>query len=80
VPAVLSVLSPGHLSLIRGHANDVACECFAPNITDAALIRAKGAAAANVMADPEVIHHWRRLDDRITTSGQPTEDGGDAAS
>jgi protein tyrosine phosphatase (PTP) superfamily phosphohydrolase (DUF442 family) len=25
------------------------------------------------MADPEVIYHWRRLDDRITTSGQPTE-------
>jgi uncharacterized protein (TIGR01244 family) len=23
--------------------------------------------------DPESIHHWRRLDDRITTSGQPTE-------
>jgi protein tyrosine phosphatase (PTP) superfamily phosphohydrolase (DUF442 family) len=26
------------------------------------------------MADPEAIYHWRRLDDRITTSGQPTED------
>jgi protein tyrosine phosphatase (PTP) superfamily phosphohydrolase (DUF442 family)/catechol 2,3-dioxygenase-like lactoylglutathione lyase family enzyme len=25
------------------------------------------------MADPETIYHWRRLDDRITTSGQPTE-------
>jgi protein tyrosine phosphatase (PTP) superfamily phosphohydrolase (DUF442 family) len=25
------------------------------------------------MADPEIIYHWRRLDDRITTSGQPTE-------
>ena len=25
------------------------------------------------MADPEVIYHWRRLDNRITTSGQPTE-------
>lgn len=25
------------------------------------------------MADPEYIYHWRRLDDRITTSGQPTE-------
>ena len=25
------------------------------------------------MADPEGIYHWRRLDDRITTSGQPTE-------
>ncbi|MEK4035546.1 protein tyrosine phosphatase family protein [Methylocystis sp. IM3] len=25
------------------------------------------------MRDPESIHHWRRLDDRITTSGQPTE-------
>ncbi len=25
------------------------------------------------MADPETIHNWRRLDDRITTSGQPTE-------
>ncbi len=25
------------------------------------------------MCDPESIHHWRRLDDRITTSGQPTE-------
>ena len=25
------------------------------------------------MADRETIYHWRRLDDRITTSGQPTE-------
>ena len=25
------------------------------------------------MADPETIYDWRRLDDRITTSGQPTE-------
>ena len=25
------------------------------------------------MADPEAIYHWRRLDDRATTSGQPTE-------
>ena len=25
------------------------------------------------MADPEAIYHWRRLEDRITTSGQPTE-------
>ncbi len=25
------------------------------------------------MSDPESIYHWRRLDDRITTSGQPTE-------
>jgi protein tyrosine phosphatase (PTP) superfamily phosphohydrolase (DUF442 family) len=25
------------------------------------------------MADPDTIYHWRRLDDRITTSGQPTE-------
>jgi uncharacterized protein (TIGR01244 family) len=25
------------------------------------------------MADPEAIYNWRRLDDRITTSGQPTE-------
>jgi catechol 2,3-dioxygenase-like lactoylglutathione lyase family enzyme/protein tyrosine phosphatase (PTP) superfamily phosphohydrolase (DUF442 family) len=24
-------------------------------------------------ADPEAIYHWRRLDDQITTSGQPTE-------
>jgi uncharacterized protein (TIGR01244 family) len=26
------------------------------------------------MADPEGIYNWRRLDDRITTSGQPTEE------
>jgi protein tyrosine phosphatase (PTP) superfamily phosphohydrolase (DUF442 family) len=26
-----------------------------------------------VMADPETIYNWRRLDDRVTTSGQPTE-------
>lgn len=26
------------------------------------------------MADPIHIHNWRRLDRRITTSGQPTED------
>jgi uncharacterized protein (TIGR01244 family) len=25
------------------------------------------------MTDPKSIHHWRRLDDRITTSGQPSE-------
>ena len=25
------------------------------------------------MADPETIYNWRRLDDRVTTSGQPTE-------
>jgi uncharacterized protein (TIGR01244 family) len=25
------------------------------------------------MADPVSIYHWQRLDDRITTSGQPTE-------
>ena len=25
------------------------------------------------MGDPETIYKWRRLDDRITTSGQPTE-------
>ena len=24
------------------------------------------------MTDPEAIYHWRRLDDRITISGQPT--------
>ena len=26
-----------------------------------------------MMADPETIYNWRRLDDRITTSGQPIE-------
>jgi protein tyrosine phosphatase (PTP) superfamily phosphohydrolase (DUF442 family) len=26
-----------------------------------------------LMADPETIYNWRRLDDRITTCGQPTE-------
>ena len=26
------------------------------------------------MADPEAIYNWRRLDNRITTSGQPTEE------
>ena len=25
------------------------------------------------MVDPEFIYHWHRLDDRITTSGQPSE-------
>jgi protein tyrosine phosphatase (PTP) superfamily phosphohydrolase (DUF442 family) len=25
------------------------------------------------MADPESIYNWRRLDERVTTSGQPTE-------
>ena len=25
------------------------------------------------MADPEAIYNWRRLDNRMTTSGQPTE-------
>jgi protein tyrosine phosphatase (PTP) superfamily phosphohydrolase (DUF442 family) len=27
----------------------------------------------HAVADPETIYNWRRLDDRITTSGQPTE-------
>jgi uncharacterized protein (TIGR01244 family) len=26
------------------------------------------------MPDPEAIYHWRRLDDRVTTSGQPSEE------
>ena len=26
------------------------------------------------MTDPEAIFHWRRLDDRITISGQPNEE------
>ena len=26
-----------------------------------------------LMADPEAIYNWRRLDNRITMSGQPTE-------
>src|SRR3954466_3988528 len=25
------------------------------------------------MGDPRAIYNWRRLDDRVTTSGQPTE-------
>jgi hypothetical protein len=25
------------------------------------------------MADPNSMYNWRRLDDRVTTSGQPTE-------
>jgi protein tyrosine phosphatase (PTP) superfamily phosphohydrolase (DUF442 family) len=25
------------------------------------------------MADPKTIYNWRRLEDRVTTSGQPTE-------
>ena len=25
------------------------------------------------MVDPEAIYNWQRLDNRITTSGQPTE-------
>src|SRR5216110_2680195 len=29
--------------------------------------------ASHIMSRPETIYHWRRLDDRITTSGQPTE-------
>src|SRR4051794_14148517 len=29
--------------------------------------------SSEAMADPETIHNWRRLDDRITTSGQPSE-------
>jgi protein tyrosine phosphatase (PTP) superfamily phosphohydrolase (DUF442 family) len=28
---------------------------------------------SSAMADPETIYNWRRLDDRVTTSGQPTE-------
>jgi protein tyrosine phosphatase (PTP) superfamily phosphohydrolase (DUF442 family) len=33
----------------------------------------EGQKMERVMADPETIYNWRRLDDRITTSGQPTE-------
>ena len=25
------------------------------------------------MSDPEAIYHWHRLDERLTSSGQPTE-------
>jgi hypothetical protein len=28
---------------------------------------------SSAMADPETIYNWRRLDDRVTTSGKPTE-------
>src|SRR5271168_579565 len=35
-----------------------------------AALRRRG---GSFMPDPEAIYHWRRLDDRITTSGQPTE-------
>jgi uncharacterized protein (TIGR01244 family) len=28
---------------------------------------------SEAMADAETIYNWRRLDDRVTTSGQPTE-------
>ncbi len=34
---------------------------------------ATAAKTERVMTDPETIYNWRRLDDRITTSGQPTE-------
>ena len=26
------------------------------------------------MTDPDTIYHWRRLDHRLTSSGQPTEE------
>ena len=29
--------------------------------------------SSEATADPETIYNWRRLDDRVTTSGQPTE-------
>ena len=35
--------------------------------------RVREAKIQQVMADPETIYNWRRLDDRITTSGQPSE-------
>jgi hypothetical protein len=28
---------------------------------------------ASVTVDPQSIYHWHRLNDRITTSGQPSE-------
>jgi len=34
---------------------------------------AREAKIGRLMADLEAIYNWRRLDDRITTSGQPTE-------
>jgi uncharacterized protein (TIGR01244 family) len=34
---------------------------------------APGSCYVAAMSDPSSIYHWHRLDDRITTSGQPTE-------
>jgi protein tyrosine phosphatase (PTP) superfamily phosphohydrolase (DUF442 family) len=41
--------------------------------TRAGVAMASRSWCIGVMGDPETIYNWRRLDDRITTSGQPTE-------
>ena len=46
---------------------DIRGKLFAP------ISRSAEAKIERVMADPETIYNWRRLDDQITTSGQPTE-------
>jgi protein tyrosine phosphatase (PTP) superfamily phosphohydrolase (DUF442 family) len=46
---------------------DIRGKLFAP------ISRSAEAKIERVMADPETIYNWRRLDDRVTTSGQPTE-------
>jgi protein tyrosine phosphatase (PTP) superfamily phosphohydrolase (DUF442 family) len=46
---------------------DIRGKLFAP------ISRSTEAKIERVMADPETIYNWRRLDDRVTTSGQPTE-------
>jgi len=74
-----------HLARLSGKATSKALDVLAKRGFD---IRGKLSAPINrvprpapppkakierLMADPETIFNWRRLDDRITTSGQPTE-------
>jgi len=51
-------------------------ESYRPPSTESpvAVLQSQNRTSARVSwPTPETIHNWRRLDDRITTSGQPTE-------
>jgi uncharacterized protein (TIGR01244 family) len=42
-------------------------------VTNDKAVARKNPVNVSTMPDPKSIYHWRRLDERITTSGQPTE-------
>jgi len=58
------------IGLYAGQIKDVTPAPSEPNEGKLAVLQIRVCS----MADPEGIYNWHRLDDRITTSGQPTEE------